>query len=76
MQQIYGGVNKIIVDSKSGGNLMYLPLDKVMQAAGAPAASAPAAQAAPAASAAAPATQLPADARTRDNARSRERDTR
>ena len=76
MQQIYGGVNKIIVDSKSGGNLMYLPLDKVMQAAGAPAASAPAAQAAPAASAAAPATQLPADARTRDNARSRERETR
>ena len=76
MQQIYGGVNKIIVDSKSGGNLMYLPLDKVMQAAGAPAASAPAAQAAPAASAAAPSTQLPADARTRDNARSRERETR
>ncbi|AVO35119.1 FtsH protease activity modulator HflK [Ottowia oryzae] len=76
MQQIYGGVNKIIVDSKSGGNLMYLPLDKVMQAAGAPAASAPAAQAAPAASAAAPSTQLPPDARTRDNARSRERETR
>jgi membrane protease subunit HflK len=55
---------------------MYLPLDKVMQAAGAPAASAPAAQAAPAASATAPATQVPADARTRDNARSRERETR
>ena len=35
MQQIYGNVNKVIVDSKSGSNLLYLPLDKVMQSAGA-----------------------------------------
>ena len=73
MQQIYSGVNKIIIDSKSGGNLMYLPLDKVMQASGATAPAAPA-QAAPAPSPA-PSAQAP-DARTRDNARSRERETR
>ncbi|MFT4196090.1 FtsH protease activity modulator HflK, partial [Ottowia sp.] len=44
MQAIYGNINKVIVDSKSGGNLMYLPLDRVMQAAGAaqPAAATPA----------------------------------
>ena len=78
MQQIYSGVNKVIIDSKSGGNLMYLPLDKVMQASGAAAGSAaPAApaQATPAPSPA-PSTQVPADARARENARSRERETR
>jgi membrane protease subunit HflK len=78
MQSIYSGVNKIIVDSKSGGNLMYLPLDKVMQATGT--ASAPAASSAVAAPAS-PTTAVPSatpstDARTRDNARSRERDSR
>ena len=75
MQSIYGGVNKIIVDSKAG-NLMYLPLDKVMQAAGA----APSTTAAtPGASAAAPAAvtdPAAADARARDNARSRDRESR
>ena len=75
MQQIYSGVNKIIIDSKSGGNLMYLPLDKVMQASGTTvnATTAPA-QAAP--TAPSPSTQVPADSRARDNARSRERETR
>ena len=75
MQQIYSGVNKIIIDSKSGGNLMYLPLDKVMQASGTTvnATTAPA-QAAPVAPS--PSTQVPADSRARDNARSRERETR
>ncbi len=75
MQQIYSGVNKIIIDSKSGGNLMYLPLDKVMQATGATVnATTVPAQAAPAAPT--PSTQVPADPRARDNARSRERETR
>ena len=31
MQQIYGNVTKVLVDSKSGSNLLYLPLDKIMQ---------------------------------------------
>ncbi len=75
MQDIYSGVNKIIVDSKSGGNLMYLPLDKVMQAAGAAPAPATPAAAAPAPSA--PATTVPgSDSRSRDGARSRERESR
>lgn len=31
MQQIYSNTTKIMVDQKSGGNLLYLPLDKLMQ---------------------------------------------
>ena len=75
MQEIYSGVNKVFIDSRAAGNLLYLPIDKLMQSAGAPAAAVPgpAAQA----PAPAPAAQAPAaDARTRDNARSRERETR
>jgi membrane protease subunit HflK len=35
MQQIYGNVTKVLVDSKQGSNLLYLPLDKIMQMNGA-----------------------------------------
>jgi len=31
MQQIYGNVTKVLVDSRQGGNLLYLPLEKLMQ---------------------------------------------
>ena len=75
MQEIYSGVNKVFIDSRAAGNLLYLPIDKLMQSAGAQAAAAPV----PAAQAPAPAlaAQAPApDARTRDNARSRDRETR
>ena len=42
MQQVYSNTSKVLVDTKGQGNLLYLPLDKLMQAAGA-AAPAPAA---------------------------------
>lgn len=76
MQQIYGSVTKVLVESRQGSNLLYLPLDKIMQmsageAAAQSAAAAPAMPAVPAA----PAT-LPLDARTRDGGRSRDRETR
>ena len=74
MQQIYGNVTKVLVDSRQGSNLLYLPLDKIMQMSAAgevPAAAAPAPSALPAA----PATPSP-DARTRDGSRSRDRDSR
>ncbi len=35
MAQIYTNVTKVVVDSKQGSNLLYLPLDKVMQLAAA-----------------------------------------
>ena len=31
MQQIYSSTTKILVDSKQGNNLLYLPLDKILQ---------------------------------------------
>lgn len=54
MQQIYANTSKVMVDAKGQGNLLYLPLDKLMQATGA----ATAAQAAPEASIA-PSTARP-----------------
>ena len=35
MQQVLSNTSKIIVDQKSGSNLLYLPLDKIMQMGGA-----------------------------------------
>jgi len=35
MQQIYASTSKVMVDAKGQGNLLYLPLDKLMQATGA-----------------------------------------
>lgn len=34
MQQIYSSTTKILVDSKAGNNLLYLPLDKILQQTG------------------------------------------
>ena len=80
MRQIYGGINKILVDSRAG-SLMYLPLDKLMQATGntAPAAAAPApAPSSSPAPASRPSTSssTTSDSRNRDNARSRDADFR
>lgn len=36
MQQILSSTSKIMIDAKGGKNLLYLPLGKLMQAAGAP----------------------------------------
>lgn len=31
MQQVYGNVTKVMVDSRSGSNLLYLPLERLLQ---------------------------------------------
>jgi membrane protease subunit HflK len=77
MQQIYTNTTKVLVDSKQGSNLLYLPLDKIIQQTSATnaSASAPAADAAstnPSSVNTAPAS---GDIRTRDG-RSRDRDGR
>lgn len=55
MQQIFANTSKVMVDAKGQGNLLYLPLDKLMQATAAAAPSVAAeSQAAPAARPAAP----------------------
>ena len=75
MQQVYSSVTKVLVDSRQGNSLLYLPLDKLMQQAGADsAAPSPSAAAAAAVPASPPAAAV--DSRTRDNSRTRERETR
>ena len=73
MQQVYSNVSKVLVDSRSNSNLLYLPLDKLIaQTAGAAPAVAPAAPTAPETVPAAGAV----DVRSRDNQRGRDRDGR
>src|SRR3990167_6277553 len=79
MQQIYASVTKVLVDSRQGSNLLYLPLDKIMQSAGqqpgvpgdAAAGSAAVAVPSPTIS-----STLSNDARTRDTSRTRDRESR
>jgi membrane protease subunit HflK len=77
MQQVYSNVSKVLVDSRSNSNLLYLPLDKLMQQAGATpgTASAPAAAAPSTAETTVPAAAA-TDARSRDGQRTRDRDGR
>ncbi|HYW57885.1 MAG TPA: FtsH protease activity modulator HflK [Polaromonas sp.] len=77
MQQVYSSVTKVMVESRQGSNLLYLPLDKIMQQTAGAAAAEPANGAAPVAPAipAVPATST-TDTRARDASRTRDRDTR
>ena len=80
MQQIYTSVNKVLVDSRQGSNLLYLPLDKLMQQVS----SGNAEQTVVPGTAPNATTTLPgsvpvpglADGRSRDGQRSRDRDGR
>lgn len=72
MRQVYTNVSKVMVDSRNGSNMLYLPLDKLLQQQGSggtvtvsppqPAAAVPEPQAVPNAN----------DLRSRDNQRSRD----
>jgi membrane protease subunit HflK len=83
MQQIYSSASKVMVDAKSGSNLLYLPLDKLIAQAAATdattAAAKAAAQAAPPAVATLPSEVMPSvevtrqrDSRSRESGRDRE----
>ena len=86
LQQIYANTSKVMIDAKGSGNLLYLPLDKLMQATAATVAAPVAAEtvAVPRTVVAGPAVatpeappqterSAPGDARTRGNLGSRER---
>ena len=73
MQQVYSNVTKVMVDSRGNSNLLYLPLDKLMQQAGA--VTPGAAPAAPVAAETVPAAGA-VDVRSRDGQRARDRDGR
>ncbi|HYC46030.1 MAG TPA: FtsH protease activity modulator HflK [Burkholderiales bacterium] len=68
MQQILTNTSKVLVDQKGGNNLLYLPLDKLMQMTGSPTAEAPKPPEPPAAQ--------ESTARSREAFRSRERESR
>ena len=75
LQQVYGNASKVYVDQKAGSNLLFLPLDKLMQstqAGSSPESSAPP----PAASVEPPPVPPSVDPRSRDSFRSRDREMR
>lgn len=72
MQHVFANTSKVFIDSRSGGNLLYMPLDKLIQGGDAQARTS---QAAPLGAPAVESGPAPADAgRTRDALRSRDRD--
>jgi membrane protease subunit HflK len=81
MQQIYASTTKVLVDTKQGSNLLYLPLDKLMQQSGGSQAVTPVDAASPSVAGTAPpqSSVIPVapsgDSRGRDG-RSRDRDVR
>ena len=75
MQQVYSSVSKVMVDARSGSNLLYLPLDKLMQTGTVQVVPQPQVPA-PVPADAGPAGAAGADARSRDGGRSRDRDGR
>jgi len=86
MQQIYSSVTKILVESRQGSQLLYLPLDKIMQQVSHAPAAAPAPAPPPAAgeqsnsastqSSTSSSGAGVSDSRSRDSGRSRERESR
>ncbi len=88
MQDIYGSVPKVLVDSRSGSNLLYLPLDKLLSGAkgapnanvtandGAPDQAAPKTASSSSASSSVPPPSSSESTRARDNERSRARESR
>jgi len=76
MQQMYSNVTKVLVETHQGSNLLYLPLDKIMQMSSAQDANGPASSAVPMLPPAAAPVNPPVDLRSRDAGRSRDRDTR
>ena len=73
MQQVLSSTSKVLIDQKGGGNLLMLPLDKLLQMSGAGAGAEAAGSAKPST---VPEPAAEAGARSRDAFRSRERETR
>ncbi len=79
MQQIYANVTKVLVESRQGGSMLYLPLDRILQqvSQGGAAVAGPESGTGIPSAGQPPASVPPAiDARTRENARGRDRETR
>jgi membrane protease subunit HflK len=76
MQSVLGSTSKALIDQKTGSNLLYLPLDKLIQQSGPPAAAATPAPDTGVTRPTTPPTEAPAaldPSRSRDALRSRDR---
>ena len=73
MQQIFSHTSKVLVDSNSGSNLLYLPIDKLIQQAGSGSRSDPARSGVDTVTGTTPPPPDPATTRS-SNLRSRDRD--
>ncbi len=76
MQQVFSNTSKIMIDAKAGNQMLYLPLDKLVGAAGASAAAAGGEPPPVARPSVDPSPPTPVDARSRDAGRTREREVR
>jgi modulator of FtsH protease HflK len=76
MQLVYGNVTKVLVDSRNNSNLLYLPLDKIMQQSAASVVAPAGAATSSASDTPTPSSTVTIDARSRDNQRSRDREGR
>ena len=78
MQQIYGNVTKVLIESRQGSNLLYVPLDKIMQgiSGGSGAVDAPSTNTVPTVSPPPSSSTSSNDPRVRDSNRTRDRESR
>ncbi|WP_246071577.1 FtsH protease activity modulator HflK [Inhella inkyongensis] len=76
MAQVYANVSKVMVETKSGSNLLYLPLDKLMAGNAAAQVPAPAPAQMPATVVEGPSSGGTPDLRSREGMRTRERESR
>jgi membrane protease subunit HflK len=74
MQQIFNATTKIVIDQKSGNNLLMLPMDKLMQLTAQGSAAAELASPRPAPEATSPPPADPVPASRREGMRSRDRE--
>lgn len=74
MQQVFSNATKVMIDARGGNNVLFLPFDKLMQQAIAEAGQG--ARVVPASPSPAAPEPAPSDARSREGARNRERETR
>ncbi|WOB11025.1 FtsH protease activity modulator HflK [Piscinibacter gummiphilus] len=76
MRDIYAGVSKVMADGRNNSNLLYLPLDKLIQQSAAPSPTQPATPSPVDTGTSTSAPGSAADVRLRDGQRSRDRDAR
>jgi membrane protease subunit HflK len=79
MQQVFSNVSKVLIDSHTSSNLLYLPLDKLLQQSAVVPGAAPSSSSSGVSSSSSDNTPSPSssgDVRSRDNQRSRDREGR